>query len=130
MTHRIIAALVGLALIAGLLLWGPAACRSYFTAKQEARVAKGQAGAAIDSGAEAMNTVSNVAASDAASDQAKKDGLDAIRSAPEGQRGDATVRQSCKLRQYANSERCAALRKADSAASAGAGAGRGNPGPP
>lgn len=111
--------LILIAIVAGLVLvlaiFGPAACTSLFTAKQEARVAKGQAGAAVESGAEAMNTVSNVAASDRAADQVGKDGLDAIRKAPEGERGDAALAASCGLRLNKHKQRCAALRKADPA---------------
>jgi hypothetical protein len=55
-------------LVVAALLWGPAACRSMKTAGEQAKISKGQEGAAVDSGAEAMNTVSNVAGNSAATD--------------------------------------------------------------
>ena len=112
MSRTLIAAAVAACLVLLLALIGPSACSKYFTAKKEARVARGQAEAAADAGAEAMNVVSNVAAADVEADRIHEEGLDAIRKAPEG-RGGAAARDSvCRLRLYRDSERCAGLRKA------------------
>ncbi len=112
-TPRIIAALVAIGLIVLLIAVGPSACTSFFTVKQEARTAKGQAEASIESGAEAMNTVSNVSTSDAETDATVKEGIDEIRNASEADRGLATQRAACRLRINRNDQRCAALRGAD-----------------
>lgn len=114
MKRTLILAAIIAALVLFLALWGPASCRSLFTAKQEAKVSKGQAGAAIDAGAEAMNTVSVVDAKDKAADKINEEGLDAIRKAPEGKRGDAALAASCKLLHNQHLERCAGLSKAGS----------------
>ena len=102
-----------LALVVALLLFGGLSrCTRLVTAEKEARVAKGQAEAAADAGAEAMNVVSNVAAADSEADRIHEEGLDAIRKAPEGRSGDAARDSVCRLRLYRDSERCAGLRKA------------------
>jgi hypothetical protein len=112
MSRTLIAAVLAACFILLLALVGPSACSNLFTARKEARVAKGQAEAAADAGAEAMNVVSNVAASDSEADRIHEEGLDAIRKAPEGRSGAAARDAVCKLRLYRDSERCAALRKA------------------
>jgi hypothetical protein len=119
----ILAAALVLLVIAGMLI-GPAACNRILSQKKQIEVSQGQEGAAVDAGAEAMNTVSNVQQSSAATDQTVKEGTDAIRNAPEGKRGDAAVAANCRLRLYRDSERCAALRKAGAADAAGPHAGR------
>lgn len=103
--------IAGLLVVAFLL----SQCTSLFTGAKEAKVAKGQAEASIQSGAEAMNTVSNVSAADAETDAIVQGGINEIRNAPEGQRGIAAQRAACRLHQYRDSERCAALRNADPA---------------
>lgn len=107
---RAIAAIAGILLVAGFLLWGPAACRSYFTAKRQADVSRGQAGAAIASGAEAMNTLGNYMENGATTDAAVKEGTDAIHNANEADRGRAAVDAACRLRAYRDLQRCAAVR--------------------
>lgn len=79
----------------------------------ENRVAKGQAEASVNSGAEAMNTVSNVAAAQAETERIVKEATNEIRSAPAGNSNAAAERAACKLRQYKHLERCARLRAAD-----------------
>lgn len=114
---RLIAGAVGLLLIVLAILFVTGTLSSLFTSKMETRVAKGQAGASIESGAEATNTLGNVMERDAETDAAVKEGIDEIRNASEADRGLATQRAACRLRQYVNSERCARLRAADTAKS-------------
>lgn len=123
-TARLAMGLVILGVIVALVVFGPSACTSLFSAKQEARTAKGQGKAAIEAGAEATNTVATIIEEDAATDKAVKEGYDDIRNASEDQRGTAAERAACRLRAYRDSERCAALRNADSGDSSGADASR------
>lgn len=113
------AILAAIALAVLVLVWGPAACTSFFTAKKEAEVQRGQAGAATQSGAEAMNTVSAVETNAQATREAVKEGTDAIHAAPSGDSNDAADRAMCGLRSYRNHKRCAGLRGADPAKPAG-----------
>lgn len=115
------AVLVGLTLL--FVTVGPSLVSSLFTAKQEARVAKGQAGAATEAGAEAMNTVSTLTEHAADTDRATKGGIDAINAAPGGDSNDAALRAACGMRVYRDSKQCAGL----SAAGAG-NAARADPG--
>jgi hypothetical protein len=106
------------------LLFLPRCVSDLLSAKQEARTAKGQAGASIESGAEATNTMGNVIAADAAVEKQVKGARDEIRSQPAGHSNDAAVRAACRLRSHVNSERCAALRRTDSERAARGGAER------
>jgi hypothetical protein len=118
LSARLIAALVGVLLVVAVLLWGPAACRSYFTQKKQAEVARGQAGAAIASGAEAVNTLGNVMESSRETDAAVNEGSNEIHNATEADRGLAAERAACRLRAYRDLERCARLLGTDPAANA------------
>jgi hypothetical protein len=120
MSRTIIAAIVAGVLLLVIILAGPAACNKIRGQKKQIEVSKGQAGAAIDSGAEAMNTVSAVDRADKETDQAVKEATDEIRKAKPGYSNDAALRAACRLRQYRDSERCAALRGSDPAKPAGA----------
>src|SRR5690242_12826810 len=119
LTPRLIAIGAAVLLVVVILIWGPAMCRSLFTAKQDARNARGQAGAAIQSGSEATNTLGNVIELDAYIDAQVQGGIDAIRKAPEGQRGAAAQRVACGMRSYQHDERCAGLRAPGAAGPAG-----------
>lgn len=110
---RIILGIVLIALVAFILFGGITACQKMLGAKKQAEVSKGQAEASIDSGAEAMNTVSAVDQSDKATDKATKEATDEIRKAPPGNSNDAALRAACRMRQYQHHERCAALRGLD-----------------
>jgi hypothetical protein len=112
---KLVVILVAAALAVFLLLAGPATIRSLFTAKKQADVAQGQAGASIASGAEAMNTVSNVQIQADETRQNVKEAQDAIEAAPSGDSNDAADRAVCGLRAYRDNQRCARLRVADSA---------------
>jgi hypothetical protein len=121
---RLLAAIAAGVLLLVAILFLPQCVSSLLSSKQEARTAKGQAGASIESGAEATNTMGNVMAADAAVDQQVKGARDEIRSQPAGHSNDAAVRAACRLRSHVNSERCAALRRADSGRAARGGAER------
>ena len=112
LTARLV--MIGVAILAvlALLSIGPAACTSLFTALLAERTAKGQAEAAIEAGAEAMNTVSNLMAADEAIEATVKEGRDEILAQPAGRSNDAAVRAACSMRSHVDSERCAALRGA------------------
>ena len=84
-------------------------CGSAQTAKTETKLATGQAGAAIESGADAVNTVGNAAASETAIHQTAKEGTDAIHAAPAGDSNDAADRAACRMRVYRHSPKCVAL---------------------
>ena len=92
---------------------GISACQKILSQKTQIAVSKGQAGAAIDAGAEAMNTVSAVDRADQVTEQTVKEATDEIRKAPAGNSNDAAIRAACRLRQYQHHERCAALRGSD-----------------
>lgn len=81
-------------------------CSRKKTAGKEAEVAEGQQGAALDSGSEAMNTVSNVAASDAATDALVGMGQAEIAAASQGSKGKAAKKAACRLRAYVDSPQC------------------------
>jgi hypothetical protein len=112
------------AIVALLVLFGPSACRSLFTAKKQAEVARGQEKAAIGSGAEAMNTVSGVEQNTAAIETTTKEKSDEVKAAPAGDSNDAADRAVCGMRSYRNSERCARLRSAGPGVPAGGNAPR------
>lgn len=107
---RAIAILVAGALVVAALLWGPAACRSMKTAGEQAKISKGQAGAAIDSGAEATNTIGNVASNAAATDSTVATGQGEVRAAPEGQKGAATVNAACRFKANRDKPQCKGAR--------------------
>jgi uncharacterized protein (UPF0333 family) len=107
---RIILAIALAALVVLVLLAGPTMCSTIFSQKKQIALSKGQAGAAIDAGAEAMNTVSAVDRADQATERTVKEATDEIRKAPAGNSNDAAIRAACRLRQYQHHERCAALR--------------------
>lgn len=104
--------LVIIGLIILVIVNGVTACQKMLVSKKQAEVSQGQAGASIDSGAEAMNTVAAVDQRDKAIDQSTKEATDEIRKAPPGNSNDAALRAACRMRSYEHNERCAALRKA------------------
>lgn len=105
-TRRIVAMIVGAVVI--VLLFGLVLdqCSRKKTAGKEAEVAEGQAGAAVDSGAEAMNTVSNVAAADAATDALVGMGQAEIAAATQGSKGKAAKKAACRLKAYRDTPQC------------------------
>ena len=103
---RTIAMVIGalvLVIAAGLFL---RSCQSGKTAKKQAEVAEGQAGAAIDSGAEAVNTAANIVASDAATDEQVAAAHAEIKAAAKGQKGVAAKRAACRFKAYRDTPQC------------------------
>jgi hypothetical protein len=110
---RVAKALIALgAVIAvlGLLLLNQ--CQSASTARDQAKLNKGQAGAAIESGGDAVNTVGNRATSDAQGDALTRENDDAIRNAEgagapvaDGVR-DAGLAGLCRRAAYRGDPRC------------------------
>lgn len=105
-TRRILAIIVGVVML--VLLFGLVLdqCSRKKTAAKQAEVAEGQSGAAVDSGSEAMNTVSNVAASDAATDALVGMGQAEIAAATQGTKGRAAKRAACRLEGYRDTPQC------------------------
>lgn len=103
---RVIAMVVFGAIILGLIVFGVSQCQSRKSAEKQAEVSKEQGQASVGAGAEAINTVGNVAGSDAATDAAVAEGQDAIRKAPEGLKGNATKAAICKLKTYRDTPQC------------------------
>ncbi len=74
--------MIGLALFCLAVIGGVQSCRMAQTAKTETRLSKGQTGAALESGADAVGTVGDVGARAAETDRLTQENADAIRSAP------------------------------------------------
>jgi FtsZ-interacting cell division protein ZipA len=108
----IIALVVVLLVVIGLLFsqW-----QKRQAAETQGRLDRGQAEAAAASGQEAMNTVAAVEANAAETRDTVKEATREIEQAPDGNSNDAAERATCRLRLYYNSQRCAALREADTA---------------
>jgi hypothetical protein len=103
--RAIVLTLIGLMLIAAFV-FGTSQCASRKTAEKQAEVSQGQAGAAIDSGSEAMNTVGNVMTNDAATDALVGMGQTEIAAATQGTKGKAAKRAACRLRAYKDTPQC------------------------
>lgn len=106
LSARVIAMIAGVLLIVGLAVFGLNQCHSTKTAKKQAEVSQGQAGAAIDSGAVAVSTAANVVASDDATDAQVAAAKAEIAAAANGQKGAAAKRAACRFKAYANSPQC------------------------
>ncbi len=107
---RVTVMVIGVILIIAVIAFGTSQCAKKRAAEKQAEVSKGQAGASIDAGAEATNTLGNIIDKGRETDATVKEGQDAIRKAPESERGVRTVDAACRLRAYVNTERCARLR--------------------
>lgn len=106
MTTRLIAMIVAGLLLVGAVLFGLNQCQSRKTAEKQAEVSKGQAGAAIDSGVVAVETASNIAASDDATDAQVAAAQATIAAAAKGQKGKAAKREACKFKAYRDTPQC------------------------
>lgn len=104
---RVAVALLVIAIVAGLL-WLQS-CRDRQSAETRADLAEGQAGAAIESGSDAVGTIGNAQAREAETAATVKEGTDAINAAPAGNSNDAADRAVCRMRAYRNQPRCVAL---------------------
>lgn len=105
---KVIGMVVGAVLLVGIIVFGLNQCQANKRLKTENRVAEGQAGAAIDSGAEAMNTVSNVTAADAETDAIVGMGQAEIAAASQGSKGKAARKAACRLKAYRDTPQCQA----------------------
>jgi len=107
---RILAALVVLALLAAILV--QRSCGAARTAHAAAKLAAGQAGAAIASGHDAADTIGNRMADDRAADTITRENDDAIRNArgadaPVDPAADAVGRRGlCKRAAYRRDPQC------------------------
>jgi hypothetical protein len=87
-------------------------CQRAQTAGTAAKVARGQAGAAVESGSDAVDTVGNRSAADAATDQITRENDDAIRKADGAETPvaaparDAGIAGLCRRRAYSGDPRC------------------------
>lgn len=111
----IIAALVAVAVLigGGLFAWHEWSVAR--NAKTVAKVSAGQAGAALDSGKDAANTVGNRMDADAAGDQLTKENADDIRKADGASAPvaapvrDAGLRSLCRRAAYSRDPKCLQL---------------------
>jgi hypothetical protein len=107
---RAMAALAIVALLAGLLTVDR--CQTARTARTEARLATGQADAAVQSGADAVNTVGNRMSADAAIDTITQENRDAITKADGASAPvaapvrNAGLRSLCGRAAYSGNPRC------------------------
>lgn len=106
LSARVIGMIVGAVLLIGIILFGLNECRAKQTVSKQAEVSQGEAGAAIGSGAEAVNTLGGVISNDAATDETVAQGKAAIHAAPEGQKSAATKKAACGLKSYQDSPQC------------------------
>lgn len=104
--YRTIALAVGILALVLVTLFAVNQCSHRKTAAKQAEVAQGQAEASIDSGAEAINTASNVASSDDATDAQVAAAQAEIRAAAKGQKGKAAQRAACRFRAYKDTPQC------------------------
>jgi hypothetical protein len=97
----------GIALVLALITMR--SCSASQTARTETRLAAGQAGAAIESGTDAVQTIGNAQTNETEIHAIVKDSTDAIQAAPAGNSNDAADRAACRLRSYRNTGKCVAL---------------------
>jgi hypothetical protein len=103
---KLIAYVVGAVLLVGLIAFGLNQCQGRKTADKQAEVSKGQAGASIDSGVVAVETASNIVASDDATDAQVAAAQAEIAAAAKGQKGAAAKRAACRFKAYRDTPQC------------------------
>lgn len=103
---RTIGMIVGGVVVIVLALLVLSQCQSKKRAEAENRVAEGQAGAAIDSGVVAVETASNIVASDEATDAQVAAAQAEIKAAAKGQKGAAAKRAACRFKAYKDTPAC------------------------
>lgn len=106
LTTRLIVMLVAAVLIVGVILFGVNQCQGRKSADKQAEVSREQGQASVGAGQEALNTVSNVAASDASTDASVAQGRAEIGAAAKGQKAIAAKRAACRFKAYANTPQC------------------------
>lgn len=97
---------IGALLLVVLVLGYLSQCSSSKTARTQNRVSKGEATAAIASGAVAIDTASKVIASDDATDAQVAAAQVEIAAAAEGQKGKAAKRAACRFKAYRDTPQC------------------------
>lgn len=110
---------IGLALLLVTVIGGVRSCQMAQTAKTEARLSKGQTGAALASGADAVETLGQTAAGEAATDSITEENQRAIRQAPGADAPvdpavhDAGLRGLCRRAAYRGRPECLQFPAAD-----------------
>lgn len=103
---RLLAYIVGGLLLVAVIVFGMNQCQSRKTVGKQAEVSKGEARAAIGSGAVAIETASKVIASDDATDAQVAAAQAEIAAAAEGQKGKAAKRAACRFKAYRDTPQC------------------------
>jgi uncharacterized membrane protein YdfJ with MMPL/SSD domain len=103
---RLIAMIVGVILLIVAVSLFLTQCQSNKHLKKQNEVSEGQAGAAIDSGAVAVNTAAGIIRSDDATDAQVAAAQAEIAAAANGQKGKAAKNAACRFKAYANSPQC------------------------
>jgi hypothetical protein len=98
--------IVAAVLLIGVILFAVNSCNSSKRAGKQAEVSREQGQASVGAGEEALNTVGNLAAGDQATDDQVASGQEAIRNAPEGQKGKTTRKVACGFKSAANRPEC------------------------
>lgn len=88
------------------ILFGLGQCQSRRGAEKQGEVSKEQSSAATNSGQEALNTASNVSASDDETDKTVSQGQKDIENAVAGQKGEAARKAACRLKAYKDTPEC------------------------
>lgn len=103
---RVIGMVVAAVLLILLVSFGLYQCQSRKTADKQAEVSKGQAEASIDSGVVALETASNIVASDDATDAQVAAAQAEIAAAAKGQKGAAAKKAACRFKAYKDTPQC------------------------
>jgi cell division septation protein DedD len=103
---RVIAMIVGTIVIVVLAVLFLSQCSSTLTAKKQSEVSGAQGQASVGAGQVAVNTLSGVSENNAATDTALTQGQGEVRSAPEAEKGRATVNAACRFKANRNKPEC------------------------
>ncbi len=114
MTRRAIGYLVLAGLVLTLAVFGPAACNAYLAEKQAGKIARGQTEATLDTVDAANEKAAEIDRLEQAIERETKDLADEVRNATAGDSNDIADRSVCRSAAYRDTERCAAMRAADS----------------
>lgn len=106
---RLIVMVVGAVILIVAVSVALSQCSSRKTAGKRAEVAEGQAGASVESGAEAVKTAAEVATSDDATDAQVAAAKATIAAAAKGQKGITAKREACKFKAYRDTPQCREL---------------------
>lgn len=106
LSTRLIAMIAGGIVLVVLALLLLNQCQSTKTAKKQAEVSKGQAGASIGSGEVAVKKAAEVMASDDATDAQVAAAQATIAAAAKGQKGAAAKRAACGFKAYRDAPQC------------------------